>query len=66
MDLFRSVEEFDGNESAGFVVIEYHSRPRFVALDDLAIAEDDRQGIRLFVENHFHETLQYLDTWLVL
>src|SRR5262245_43978613 len=51
--LFGGIQEFDGNESSGFVVIENDTGSRLVAFSHLARVEDDRQRIGFFIVDDF-------------
>src|SRR5437764_842702 len=64
-DLLRGIQQLDGNEPSGLVVIENQAWPRLIAFGDFAVAEDDRQGIGLFVVDDFHGDLQYFAILLV-
>src|SRR5258708_40249470 len=66
IDLLGSIEKFDGNKLAGFVIINDQAVARFVAISNLAGAENNRERIGFPIVNHLHDSLQYFLILLVL
>jgi hypothetical protein len=66
LDLLGSIEKLQGHKVAGLVIVKNETRALLVAFYDLAIAENNRKSIGLFVVDDFHGLLQYLAILLVL
>src|SRR5207253_11102593 len=66
LDLLRSIEQFNREDSARFVVIKNQNIANFVAFSDLSRPKDDRKRVCLFVVNDFHDGFQYFAILLVL
>src|SRR2546422_1768369 len=54
----RGIEDFQGNQIAGFIIIEDHAGLIFITLSYLRVVlEDDAEGIGLLVVGNLHRLL---------